>query len=143
MPVSRTNTMSKGRGVSRGGTHIVNQSMGGFSQFNDKANMSLSSISNITNTQILTPSKVMTAANKSPFQPSEQMLVQTTMLRSSSPTGTYVPPTSSKKMKLTKLVGKLNKSLEDFFLKDCTPAEESSFVDDLSMMQHYDMIGQQ
>ena len=44
-------------------------------------------------------------------------------------------PTSSKKMKLTKLVGKLNKSLEEFFLKD----GESSYVDDISMMKHYNM----
>lgn len=44
-------------------------------------------------------------------------------------------PTSSKKMKLTKLEGKLNKSLEEFFLKD----GESSYVDEISMMKHYNM----
>ena len=47
-------------------------------------------------------------------------------------------PTSSKKIKLTKLMGKLNKSLEDFFLKDGGP-EESSYVDEISMMKHYNI----
>lgn len=43
--------------------------------------------------------------------------------------------TSSKKIRLNKLMGKLNKSLEDFFLKD--GPEESSYVDDFSMLKHY------
>lgn len=43
--------------------------------------------------------------------------------------------TSSKKVKLGRLVGKLNKSLEDFFLKDAP--EDSSYVDDTSMIKHY------
>ncbi len=43
--------------------------------------------------------------------------------------------TSSKKVKLSRLVGKLNKSLEDFFLKDAP--EDSSYVDDTSMIKHY------
>lgn len=46
------------------------------------------------------------------------------------------PITSSKKVKLKKLMGKLNKSLEDFFLKD--GPEEISYVDDFSMLNHYD-----
>lgn len=45
------------------------------------------------------------------------------------------PTTSSKKIRLNKLMGKLNKSLEDFFLKD--GPEESSYIDDISMMKHY------
>ncbi len=45
------------------------------------------------------------------------------------------PITSSKKIRLKKLMGKLNKSLEDFFLKD--GPEESSYVDDFSMLKHY------
>ena len=44
-------------------------------------------------------------------------------------------PTSSKKIKLNKLAGKLDQSLLDFFLKN--PAEESSYVDEISMMKHY------
>lgn len=144
MPVSRSNTLSKGiTAFQRGTTQLNNMSMGGFSQFNDKANLSMSSISNITNTQILTPSKVMTVSQT--YRPAAQqvgggMLGPQHSLRSSSPSG-GLPPTSSKKIKLTKLVGKLNKSLEDFFLNDCTPAEDSSYVDDLSMMQHYNMLG--
>lgn len=45
------------------------------------------------------------------------------------------PITSSKKVRLNRLMGKLNKSLEDFFLKD--GPEESSYVDDFSMLNHY------
>lgn len=45
------------------------------------------------------------------------------------------PITSIKKVKLKKLMGKLNKSLEDFFLKD--GPEETSYVDDISMIKHY------
>lgn len=45
------------------------------------------------------------------------------------------PIISSKKIRLNKLMGKLNKSLEDFFLKD--GPEESSYVDDFSMLKHY------
>ena len=45
------------------------------------------------------------------------------------------PLKSNKKVRLNKLMGKLNKSLEDFFLKD--GPEESSYVDDFSMIKHY------
>lgn len=45
------------------------------------------------------------------------------------------PTTSSKKIRLKKLMGKLNKSLVDFFLKD--GPEEISYVDDFSMLKHY------
>ena len=42
---------------------------------------------------------------------------------------------TSKKVKLSKLVSKLNKSLEDFFLNDAP--EDSSYVEDTSIVKHY------
>ena len=42
---------------------------------------------------------------------------------------------TSKKVKLGKLVSKLNKSLEDFFLNDAP--EDSSYVEDTSIVKHY------
>jgi hypothetical protein len=149
MPATKMNTMAKGYSYAQQskGSYLNNQSMGGFSHLNEKGNLSISSISNITNTntKILTPSKLRVGADLGDRLHQKGYLAgqnQNNSMRSSSPSTGLMLPTSSKKIKLTKLVGKLNKSLEDFFLNDCTPAEDSSFVDDLSMMQHYNMLGQ-
>jgi hypothetical protein len=82
---------------------------------------------------VLTPGTVLRPVN----QQSQNTPDKLRPANSSSMQAQTQLPTSSKKIKYSKIVDKLNKSLEDFFLKD--GPEESSYVDEISIMKHYNM----